>query len=178
MKPAALTSLEPWLLLRARRLAAALPVERRARVAELCRASELRQKLARGLREPEHLPAALLLAKEALALSASALVASRGELSERALSPARAAELPELELGHDVKAFLQSDDPFFADALGTERKRALLLELEAALARLRALYEPRSVERLAVVSMLRVALSVAAIVLSILAYLAVTVRPS
>jgi hypothetical protein len=178
MKQAVLTSLEPWLLLRARRLAAELPTERRARVAELSSAAELRDRFARALREPELTPVALVLARDALALSVSALLASRGELREHALPARDSAALPEVGASDRLRAFLESADPGFADRLEIAERRELLLELEAAESRLRSLYEPRPARRLALISMLRVALSVAAVVLSVLAFLAVTAPPS
>jgi len=177
MKQAVLTSLEPWLLLRARRLSRELPTERRPRVTELSNAAELRARLARELREPELTPVALVLSREALALSVSALLASRGELPGEALSARDSATVPEVAAGDALRAFLESPDPHFADRLDVSARRELLLELEAALSRLHALYEPRPQRRLALISMLRVALSVAAIVLSILALFAVTARP-
>jgi hypothetical protein len=178
MKQAVLTSLEPWLLLRARELGAALPAERRPRVAELSSAADRHARLARDLREPELLPAALLLSRDALALSVSALLASRGELSDGALSARDVGSRPEVAASDELRAFLESADPSFGDQLPAPKRLDLLLELEATQARLRSLYEPRPPRQLALVSMLRIALSIAALVLSILAFLAVTVRPS
>ncbi len=178
MKQAVLTSLEPWLLLRARQLATALPPERRAEVAALSSAAETRARLARDLREPELLPVALVLSREALALSISALLASRGELPGGALSARDAAESSELAPSERLRAFLESSDPSFADRLEVSARRELLLELEQELERVRSLYEPRPARRLALISALRVALGVAAIVLSLLAFIAVTTRPS
>jgi hypothetical protein len=178
MKQAVLTSLEPWLLLRARQLASALPAERRNEVAELANAAERRARLGRDLREPELLPVALVLSREALALSVSALLASRGELLNGALSAGDAVATAIVTPSESLRAFLESTDPAFADRLELEARRELLLELEEELERVRALYEPRPARRLALISMLRVALGVAAIVLSVLAFLAVTTRPS
>jgi hypothetical protein len=178
MKQAILTSLEPVLLLRARELAAELPAERRGRVAELSKAAELRSRLARALREPELLPVALVLSREALALSVSALLASRGALADRALAASDAAVLSEVAPSEALRAFLESSDPAFADGLTEEARRELLVELEQKLSHVRALYEPRPLQKLAVISLLRLALAVAAVVLSFLAFLAVTAPPS
>jgi hypothetical protein len=177
MKQAVLTSLEPWLLLRARRLSRELPAERRQRVAELSNAAALRARIARELREPELTPVALVLSREALALSVSALLAARGEQADEALSARDSGAVPEVAASEALRAFLESADPAFADRLEVPARRALLLELEAAHARLRCLYEPRPARSLALISALRVALSVAAVVLSILALFAVTARP-
>ena len=177
MKQAVLTSLEPWLLLRARRLSRELPAERRPRVGELSNAAALRARLARELREPELTPVALVLSREALALSVSALLASRGELTGTALSARDSAAVTEVAASDSLRAFLESTDPAFADRLDVSARRELLLELEARESHVRSLYEPRPGRRLALISALRVTLSIAALVLSVLALFAVTARP-
>ncbi|HVJ17817.1 MAG TPA: hypothetical protein VM686_20490 [Polyangiaceae bacterium] len=181
MKQAVLTALEPLLLTRAGALARSLPSERREQVSRLARAASLREKLARDTREPEAIPAALCLGREALSLSVSALLASRGELEGAALGPAATWKaLSALELaaqGEPMERLMTADDPCFADGLDADTQRALQLELEDLLAAVRARYEPRSTRQLTVARALRFTALVALLVTGVLALASLLVRP-
>jgi hypothetical protein len=169
------------LLTRAGALARALPDERREQVSRLSHAARVRERLARDTREPEAIPAALCLGREALALSVSALLASRGELEAGALAPSAAWKAArELELpvpGELVERLMTTDDPAFADGLRAESLRELQVELEGLLAAVRARYEPRSSKQLALARALRLTALVALIVTGALAFVSVLVRP-
>jgi len=179
MKEALLTALEPLLLQRAGTLARALPAERRERVRRLARAASVRENLAREAREPEAIPAALCLGREALALSTSALLASRGELEGDALSPAEAWSALERQglAQRELEQLMTSTDPALADSLGLEAQQSLQAQLDQQLALLRSHYEPRSLRQLAVARGLRLVALLSLLCFAVLAFVAVTVRP-
>lgn len=165
MKEALFTALEPLLLTRAGALARALTGEQRAEVERLAAATAARVRVARDLREPELVPAALCLGREALALSVSALLAARGRSRGKALPPAEAwaalrelAEQGELALpeSSSLGVLMTSDDPAHADALDPDARRRTQDELDTLLDAVRARYEPRTGRQLAVQRGLRV----------------------
>ncbi|HEV8244876.1 MAG TPA: hypothetical protein VGP93_03875, partial [Polyangiaceae bacterium] len=149
-------------------------------------AAQRREQLARDVREPESVPAALCLSREALALSVSALLAARGKLEGAALSPAKALDaLGELnaagELGtvasEGLVKFLSSDDPAHSDELPPEARRALQDELEKLLAEVRNGYEPRSPRQVALLRGIRFGLVLLGVVVT-LAWLLLVKTPS
>ncbi len=158
MKQALLAALEPLLLLRARKLSRELPAERRPAVQRLWQAARSRQSLARDVREPESLPAALTLGREAFALSVSALLAARGKLEGPPLAAAAAfsasRELAQsgafaLPASSELETLMTTSDPAYADGLGAEALRNLQRDLERLMNDVQAGFEARTPRRVA-----------------------------
>jgi hypothetical protein len=188
MKATWITALEPLLLLRAHTLAQELPAGRRAEVQRLAEAAAKRSTLAGEAREPGVLPAACCLAREALALSVSALLVARGklELGDGALSaPAAWAALQALARDDklalpsnpELAALMTGEDPARVDALDSAEQRRLQSELEALLDAVRRSYEPRTARRVALLRYVQLAAAVLLLSATVLAFVIVFSKP-